>query len=74
MHDNEVKALLISSVRNGLVVVCAGGTVVGLYALSHSWHALWGLLILVAITSVKTGKAAEIEAQAELEAARRGDD
>lgn len=73
MHDNEVKALLISTARNCVVVVVAAGTVVGLYALSHSWHALWGLLILAGLGSVKTGKAAEIEAQAELEAARRED-
>lgn len=70
MNDNEYRAYLINTVKNGVVIVTTGATIVALYHLSHSWHALWALLLLVGGSSLKTGKAAELAALQELEESR----
>jgi hypothetical protein len=73
MSDNEVKAHLFSTIRNSFVVLCSAATVTILFYLSNSWHSLWALLLLFGLSKLRTGKAAEIEAEAEREAAARAD-
>jgi high-affinity Fe2+/Pb2+ permease len=39
--------------ENILTMICIVVLVLGLYWMSHSWHALWGLLLLANINYLK---------------------
>ncbi len=41
-------------IENCVIYVCTTALVLGLFALSHSWHALWGLMMLVCLNSPKS--------------------
>lgn len=43
-------------VENIVTLVCATSLVLGLFYLSNSWHALWGLLLLFNINYVKSSR------------------
>jgi hypothetical protein len=40
-------------IENLVTIFCAAALVLGLYWMSHSWHALWGLLLMANINYVK---------------------
>lgn len=33
--------------ENCLIYICVSAMTIGLYALSHSWHALWSFILLL---------------------------
>ena len=39
--------------ENTVLYVCASATVLGLYAMSHSWHSLWALAMLAFVNMPK---------------------
>ena len=39
--------------ENIVTLICATTLVLGLFAMSKSWHALWGLLLLANINMIK---------------------
>jgi len=51
--DKEYKIVRLAVITNGLICVCAASIVLGLYYMSGSFHALWGLLALAALSSAK---------------------
>lgn len=40
-------------IENCVTLACSAATVLGLYAMSSSWHSLWGLVMLCNISVVK---------------------
>ena len=40
--------------ENALTMICMLILVLGLYSMSHSWHALWGMLLMLNINYPKS--------------------
>lgn len=53
---NNDKLLRVMLIHNCMVLLCTVAVVLGLYAMSNSWHSLWGLLILLSAVSMQTKK------------------
>jgi len=43
-------------IENAILYICTTCLILGLFYMSNSFHSLWGLLLLVAITSPRTKK------------------
>lgn len=43
-------------IENAVTLVCATALVLGLYAMSHSFYSIWGLLLLANLNSIKVVK------------------
>ena len=41
-------------IENCVIYACTTASVLGLFALSDSWHALWGLMMLWCVNSPKS--------------------
>ena len=41
-------------IENCVIYACTTVLALGLFALSHSWHALWGLMMLGCVNSPKS--------------------
>ena len=39
--------------ENAVTLVCTAALILGLYAMSHSFHSLWGALLLLNLNYVK---------------------
>ena len=53
MNDNELKARLLITVRDCVVLLGTAATIVALFYMSRSWHSLWAMLLLVLFSIYK---------------------
>ena len=47
IDDNTAKVATAIQIKNSILLVCTVALVLGLYAMSGSWHSLWGLSLLL---------------------------
>lgn len=53
MNKENIK---LAQIENIVTITLTTITTLGLAAIFHSWHCLWGLLLMLNLNSFKTGK------------------
>lgn len=56
MTAEELRIAIWVQVKNMVIAGSTSGLVLGLYYMSHSWHSLWGLIMLAFMSSITFSK------------------
>lgn len=52
-YEPEKLMMILGTIRNVVLIMTCGATVLGLYYMSRSWHSLWPLVMLLFLGSMK---------------------